>query len=98
MVEAAGDIDTEGERPRRLSLLARCLAGLVLLYQAVGRPLMGGQCRFHPSCSEYALGALRTHGARRGSWLALRRVLRCHPFGGAGYDPVPPRRSTDGSG
>jgi putative membrane protein insertion efficiency factor len=79
-----------------LSLPARCLAWLVVLYQAVGRPLLGGQCRFHPSCSEYALEALRRHGALRGSWLALRRILRCHPFGQAGYDPVPPRRPADG--
>lgn len=49
-----------------------------------------GQCRFTPSCSEYALGAVRTHGALAGSWLAARRICRCHPWGGCGHDPVPP--------
>ena len=48
-----------------------------------------GRCRFTPSCSEYALGALRHHGALAGSWLALKRIGRCHPWGGCGYDPVP---------
>jgi uncharacterized protein len=50
------------------------------------------RCRFHPSCSQYALDALELHGAGRGTWLALRRVLRCHPWGGSGLDPVPPAR------
>lgn len=48
-----------------------------------------GRCRFTPSCSEYALAALRRHGALAGSWLALKRIGRCHPWGGCGYDPVP---------
>jgi putative membrane protein insertion efficiency factor len=48
------------------------------------------RCRFHPSCSQYALDALSLHGALRGSWLALRRIGRCHPWGGSGIDPVPP--------
>ncbi|MEK7707904.1 MAG: membrane protein insertion efficiency factor YidD [Verrucomicrobiota bacterium] len=49
-----------------------------------------GQCRFTPSCSEYALDAVRTHGAGRGSWLATKRICRCHPWGDCGHDPVPP--------
>ena len=65
------------------------LIGLVKAYQVTFRPLMGGHCRFVPSCSEYALEALRAHGAVRGSWLTLRRIARCHPLGGAGHDPVP---------
>jgi putative membrane protein insertion efficiency factor len=77
---------------RRVSLPARPLIGLVRVYQAVGRPLFGGHCRFRPTCSDYAIGALRRHGALRGSYLAIRRLLRCHPLGGAGYDPVPPTR------
>ncbi|MDP6601217.1 MAG: membrane protein insertion efficiency factor YidD [Phycisphaerales bacterium] len=61
--------------------------GLVRLYQLTLRPLMGGHCRFQPTCSEYALDALRLYGARRGSWKTLRRILRCNPWGGCGYDP-----------
>ena len=56
-------------------------------------------CRFVPTCSEYAIEAVERHGALRGTWLAVTRVLRCHPFGGSGYDPVPPvnRRSRQSS-
>lgn len=81
------------DKPIRRSLiaLARPLIFGVRFYQAALSPLFGGHCRYHPSCSEYAVEALATHGALRGSWLTLRRVLRCHPFAGAGYDPVPPR-------
>lgn len=75
---------------RRVSMLARPLIFLIRLYQAGLSPLMGGQCRFMPTCSQYAIEALQTHGAIRGSWLTLRRILRCHPLGGMGYDPVPP--------
>ena len=71
--------------------LAWPLIVLVRLYQATLRPFLGGQCRFMPTCSDYALEALRTHGAVRGGWLTVRRLLRCHPLGGAGFDPVPPR-------
>jgi putative membrane protein insertion efficiency factor len=52
-------------------------------------PLLGGHCRFRPSCSFYAIDALRRHGALRGGWLVLRRLGRCHPWGGHGDDPVP---------
>ncbi|MDF1586728.1 membrane protein insertion efficiency factor YidD [Rhodospirillales bacterium YIM 152171] len=55
--------------------------------------MIGPACRYVPSCSEYALEALAEHGALRGSWLALRRLARCHPWGGSGLDPVPPRLS-----
>jgi putative membrane protein insertion efficiency factor len=71
-------------------LLAGLLRGLVHVYRVTLSPLLGPGCRFEPSCSAYALEALERHGARRGSWLALRRVLRCHPFHPAGFDPVPP--------
>jgi len=54
----------------------------------------GGGCRFEPTCSEYAVQAIEAHGIGRGSWLALKRVLRCHPWGGFGYDPVPPRQTS----
>ncbi|HET9949949.1 MAG TPA: membrane protein insertion efficiency factor YidD [Longimicrobiales bacterium] len=55
-------------------------------------------CRFTPTCSAYAIDAVRTHGALRGSWLALRRLARCHPWGGFGWDPVPPRRTEPAAG
>jgi putative membrane protein insertion efficiency factor len=58
-------------------------------YRLLLSPVIGPRCRYLPSCSEYALEALARHGVRRGGWLALRRVLRCHPWGGSGYDPVP---------
>ena len=71
------------------------VAALVLAvraYQAILSPLLGGRCRFGPSCSQYAVEALQTHGALRGLALAVWRVLRCHPFSAGGYDPVPPRK------
>lgn len=70
-------------------LLAWPLLGLVALYRIAISPWLGANCRFEPSCSEYAMQALRVHGAFRGSWLAARRIGRCHPWGGSGYDPVP---------
>lgn len=62
---------------------------LIRAYQCLLGPLLGGNCRFYPSCSNYAAEAIERHGARRGSSLALRRVLRCHPFSAGGVDPVP---------
>ena len=64
---------------------------LVLLrgYQLLIRPLLGANCRFYPSCSDYAREAVERHGALSGSWLAVKRVLRCHPYHPGGYDPVP---------
>jgi uncharacterized protein len=68
------------------------LTGLIRAYQLILSPWLGPRCRFYPSCSCYAHAAIETHGALRGSWLALRRVLRCHPFNEGGYDPVPDKR------
>jgi putative membrane protein insertion efficiency factor len=76
---------------KRLSdYLALPLRGLVWLYRKMISPFLGNNCRFEPSCSAYAEEALRQHGAFRGGWLAARRIGRCHPWGGSGYDPVPP--------
>ncbi len=77
---------------RRPRPAARFLAALVRGYQLAISPLLRPSCRFAPSCSEYAYESLVVHGAVRGSWLALRRLLRCHPFCAGGYDPVPASR------
>jgi uncharacterized protein len=65
--------------------------GAVRAYQWTVRPLIGAHCRFWPSCSDYAVEAVQTHGAARGSALAAWRILRCNPWCDGGYDPVPPR-------
>jgi putative membrane protein insertion efficiency factor len=75
------------------SLLAELLSVPVRLYRVLISPWLPRACRYDPSCSEYALGALRTHGPVRGLWLAARRLSRCHPWGGFGFDPVPPRQT-----
>lgn len=75
---------------------AALLVALVQTYRRLVSPLLPPRCRFAPTCSAYAVGALQTHGARRGSWLAARRVVSCHPFHPGGYDPVPPARSPGG--
>lgn len=62
---------------------------MVRAYQATLGPLLGGACRFHPTCSQYAIEAIEQHGAGRGGWLAARRLAKCHPLGASGYDPVP---------
>ena len=72
-----------------MSLAARALLLAVRVYQAFFSALMPSACKFYPSCSHYAAEALRIHGARRGSWLAVRRVSRCHPFTKGGVDLVP---------
>jgi uncharacterized protein len=73
-------------------LPARLLMGLITGYRMFISPLLGPRCRFYPSCSAYALEAIRVHGAGRGSWLAVRRLSKCHPFHPGGLDPVPPPR------
>ena len=73
-------------------LLALPMLGLVWLYRLAISPWLGNNCRYAPSCSEYAMDALRIHGAFHGSWLAAKRIGRCHPWGGSGYDPVPEKQ------
>lgn len=68
---------------RRLAVLP------IRFYRKVLSPLTPAMCRFTPTCSAYAQEAILSHGVLRGGWLALRRICRCHPFGGCGYDPVP---------
>ena len=72
------------------SLPQRVALALIRAYQLVISPLFAGSCRFVPSCSHYAAEAVTRFGAIRGGWLAVRRLSRCHPFGGEGFDPVPP--------
>ena len=74
-------------------MLARVLLYLIRFYRAAISPMLPPACRYTPSCSAYAEEAVRVHGAWRGGWLAARRLLRCHPFGGSGYDPVPGGRA-----
>lgn len=78
----------QSEMPNNLP--TRLVMALVRGYQWVLSPYLGGRCRHHPSCSAYALEALRIHGSIRGGWLTIRRLARCHPWGSSGYDPVPP--------
>lgn len=74
---------------RPVSLLTRALILLTRAWQIGPSAVLPPSCRYQPSCSAYAITALRRYGALKGSWLAARRILRCHPWGGHGYDPVP---------
>lgn len=76
-------------------LLGLGLRGLIRVYQLVPAYFFRGACRFEPSCSRYAGEAIAVHGAAKGTWLAARRICRCHPWGGVGYDPVPPLTGPD---
>lgn len=78
-----------------MSVASKALRGAVRAYQLTLTPVFGGQCRFYPSCSAYAMEALAVHGAARGSLLATQRILRCHPWNPGGIDPVPPAHHRD---
>lgn len=69
--------------------MSKLLIAVIGTYRFVLSPLLGRSCRFFPSCSEYAIEALQRHGALRGTWLATRRIARCHPWHPGGFDPVP---------
>ena len=71
------------------NLLSKMLIGLIRLYQITLSPFIGRACRYTPTCSNYGIEAIRKHGPFKGSWLTLKRVLSCNPWGGSGYDPVP---------
>lgn len=74
-------------------VLAWPLIQLVRFYRVAISPWLGGNCRYDPTCSSYAIEALQMHGILRGSWLAIKRIGRCHPWGGSGCDPVPESRN-----
>ena len=71
------------------SIITTLLLAPIYFYRSFISPLTPPSCRFTPTCSQYAIEAIKRHGPLRGTWLALRRIMRCHPWGGSGYDPVP---------
>ncbi len=71
-------------------VLGWAIRGMIRAYQLLVAPILGPTCRYYPSCSHYAAEAVARHSPARGSLLAVRRLLRCHPWGGSGYDPIPP--------
>ena len=77
------------------SLGAKCLLSLIRFYRIAISPLIPSRCRYYPTCSEYGIEAIQSHGAWRGSYLTVRRLLRCHPWGRHGYDPVPDSHSSN---
>ena len=81
-------LDARAGEPRGLTP-RRLVAAVIRAYQRFISPALPSSCRFHPSCSQYALEAVTRYGAVRGSWLAARRLARCHPFHPGGFDPVP---------
>jgi len=90
-LDSTGTPEPESAPPRLRDLPRRVLVALVVAYRFALRPWLGNACRFEPTCSAYALQALRQHGALAGSALATGRLLRCHPWCAGGHDPVPPQ-------
>lgn len=91
MAQVGGE-NKSNARDDNAPLLALPLIGLVRLYQVSLSPLFGNQCRFYPTCSEYAIKALTTHGAIKGSYLATKRIFRCNPYCSGGEDFVPDKK------
>ena len=77
------------QRSKPLGIFQRVLIGVIWLYRYTLSGVLGGQCRFVPSCSAYGLGAVEVHGAMHGGWLTAKRICRCHPWQPGGHDPVP---------
>ncbi len=73
-------------------MIKKLMILLVRGYQRFLSPMLPNVCRYRPTCSEYFIEALQIHGVIKGSWLGIKRILRCHPWGGSGYDPVPPKQ------
>ncbi|MFB9120731.1 membrane protein insertion efficiency factor YidD [Bergeyella porcorum] len=84
-------------KPQFNKILITPLVILIRFYQIAISPLLGKNCRYQPTCSTYMIEALRLHGAIKGFWLGIRRIGRCHPWGGEGYDPVPPKQKASGN-
>ncbi|MBL4837728.1 MAG: membrane protein insertion efficiency factor YidD [Kordiimonadaceae bacterium] len=82
----------------KASVLSFLLKGLIRFYQLVISPYLGPRCRFQPTCSSYALEAVQQYGGLKGGWLAAKRIGRCHPWGGFGYDPVPQSARNNNAG
>ena len=82
-------------RAAEMTPLAHIVALPVRAYRLILSPWVGHGCRFQPTCSAYALEALEVHGGVKGTWLTVHRICRCHPWGGSGYDPVPPANEHD---
>lgn len=85
----AGDADGSRPAPQRPGIAARPALALIRVYQRTISPSLGDVCRYRPTCSHYAYEAIECHGLLKGAWLALKRLTRCRPWGGSGYDPVP---------
>ncbi|QIH78927.1 membrane protein insertion efficiency factor YidD [Macrococcoides canis] len=73
--------------------MKQLLLGLIKFYRKYISPMTPPACRFHPTCSQYGLEAIETHGAMKGAYLTVKRILKCHPFHPGGFDPVPPKKS-----
>ncbi|MEX0885425.1 MAG: membrane protein insertion efficiency factor YidD [Phycisphaeraceae bacterium] len=80
--------DATGAPPANTTMLARLLINLVHFYRATLGHVIGGHCRYLPTCSQYMIDAIERYGAVRGLWKGLKRIARCHPWGGSGYDPA----------
>jgi len=79
-------------KQKRIKKVTKLLIGLVKFYQKFLSPLCPGCCRFEPTCSQYMIEALQKHGPIKGLFLGIKRILKCHPWGGHGYDPVPDKK------